>query len=160
MAASVVSAVRDKWAGLTAALFPGSAVPPLYFDYVPAADSSGVQERPLYGVLRDDTGFAPEYQSDFGGIEVGELTVEVYADTLAAVDQAVKAVKWNGLAPSSRNGLDFCTLSLTSPYYPIVLKRVKERRAYAGFNYLGQPAYACFLTYACVTGVTATGSIG
>lgn len=153
MATSVITAVQARWASI----FNGASDPALYFDEAPQADTTGAQERLPYGVLRDE-GLTPEYQSDDGGHETGEIVIELYAVTLADLDALVHRAKWGASAPSARAGLDWFGLSLTtSPRYQISLRRTNERRMSAGFDFQGKRCHRCDLVYEVTVGIAAAG---
>jgi hypothetical protein len=151
MAASVIAAVLEKLDSFTY-----STAPKFYFDEAPSTDSTGAQQRFPYGVIKDG-GLQPEYQSDLGGIEVGSFTLEIYGTSLANVDAVVSVVKYNGQIPSSTAGLDFCTLAIAAPLYPVSLIRTNERRSFAGFSHQTERCHLCELTYSVVTEIRASG---
>jgi hypothetical protein len=154
MASSVITAVQARWA----AVFDQAGDPPLYFDEAPQTDAAGAQVRVPYAVLRDTTGLTPEYFSDHGAVETGDIDVELIATTVAILDGFVARAKWGGQAPSQKAGLDWFALSLTtSPRYQISLRRTNERRSYAGFDYQGARCHSCVLTYEVKAGVAAAG---
>ncbi len=111
---SVIAAVLALYDTLTPALFPGSVLPPIYFDQGPAYD--GVQVYPPYVVLIDRSG-TPQYTDEFDAIEYGAFTVEVYGNSLAQCDAITKAIQWNGGTPAAAAGFDFTKLSLNPPLY-------------------------------------------
>lgn len=153
---SVVAVVQDFYNTLTASNFPNSSRPKIYFDDAPVVDS-GAQVYPPYVALEDTTGRMPQYQSDYGGWEDGEIALKVYAPQLGDVDAIVQAIKYNGGNPEDRSGLDFATLSLGSPLYSISVVRVLERRSFAGYGKEGPRVHLCELHYKVVTGLSAAG---
>lgn len=162
MATTVVSAVFDKYNALTATLFGGTVRPPLQLDEQPATGTTGAQRRVPYVVLKDN-GFVPEFQSDGRAIEKGVLVFELYAEVLdtdtsgvVTVDKMALAIKYAGGAPSARLGFDWGTLTITGYTYPISLRRTREQRGYAGFNFNGQPVHKCTLTYEAIAGLKAS----
>lgn len=159
MATSLVASVIDLYNSISATHFGGTR-PPVYLGESPPVASGGAQQRPPYVVLNDD-GFRPEFDSSFGGIERGDIRLEVYALKLDAVgevtvDSIVRGIKWGGSAPSAKAGLDFGAFALTGYNYKIHLLRTLERRSYAGFDYQGQRVHKCELNYACVLGLSPT----
>lgn len=153
MASSVITAVQARWA----AVFNVAGDPALYFDEAPQTDAAGVPKRLPYAVLRDETGLEPEYQSDDGAIETEEISIELYATTLAVLDAFVARALWGGSAPSARAGLDWFTFTLVTPRRALSLMRTNERRGYAGFDYQGQRCHVCTLTYEVKVQVVAAG---
>lgn len=148
---SIIAAVMTKFDALTAGGFPSSTVPPIYLDEPPVVD--GTQIRPPYVVLRDN-GQTPVTEFERTTIEGCEFTMEVYYPTaatngpLADVDTAVNAIKRNGGTVGQGLGFDYGTLTdLTTPRSTHVIRRVKERRAYAGFHFDGKRVYVCYLDY-------------
>ncbi len=112
-----------------------------------------------YVVLFDD-GFKPEYESSAGGREMGRIRLEVYATSLDAasgitVDSIVRGIKYGGSTPAAKLGFDWGTFSFTAGVYlyKIHLKRVLERRSYAGFDQDGARVHKCELHYECIAGI-------
>ena len=152
--ADVVKATMNLYESLSASLFPGSSRPAIYLDMAPQV-ASGSQLRPPYVILRDQ-GRVPEYFSSFGGIEGGGLVLEVYHNDLGTADSIASAIKYGGGTPSQRLGLDFGTLTLTTPLSHVVLKRTNERRYTAsGPDLTGKYVYVVELTYRVVVGLSA-----
>lgn len=120
MATSAFAAVVDRYESLTGAL-------PLYsFDAPPSVDAAQVY--PSYAVLLDG-GTTPDYEMEHTVIEVSELTLMIYCDTLAAVDAAVEVAKYNGGAIDAGAGLDFGALpTLSADYSDLEVRRMSERR--------------------------------
>jgi hypothetical protein len=148
---SVVAAALTKYDSLTAANFPSSTRPPVYFDEAPVTDGAGAQLRPPYVVLKD-SGRTPDVLSDYGGTEDGAFTLEVYAASLADVDTIVHAIKWNGQNPGQASGFDCGTLpALTAPYSLMHLLRTGEQRFVAGIDQNGRRMHCCRLTYSALT---------
>lgn len=156
MATSVVVAAQSLYASLSASLFPGNSRPPMYFDRAPEITAAGAQLRPPYVVLVDPTGRTPEYLSNDGGTETGDLTLEVFAGELADVDQIVAAIKFGGSGPSTRAGFDWATLTLTAPYYHVSLRRTNERRYLVSQDKDGKRVHGCTITYEVTTGLSPT----
>jgi hypothetical protein len=161
-ALSAVKAAIDLYNSIDATAFGGTTRPPIHLDQQPATTSTGAQRRVPYAVLRDN-GFAPEFQSNAGGIEKGTLIIELYAEVLdtetagvVTVDKMTRAVKYGGSAPGAKAGFDWGTLTITGYLRGVSLRRVKEQRAYAGFNFNSQPVFKCTLTYEAVTQIVVT----
>ena len=144
---SVISAVMSKWNALTAANFPGSAVPALYLDEAPPV-ASGSQERTPYAVLRDK-GQAPVYaEFERTTLEVCEFEIEVFYTSMADMDTAVAAVKLNGGTRDQAQGFDFGDLSdLSSPRSTHQILRTRETRRFSGVNLSGARIHSCTLEY-------------
>lgn len=151
---SYVVAGLTKWDGLTAALFPGGTVTPIYFGEAPQV-AGGSQRRTPYVVMKD-RGSKPAFQSDNGGTQIGGFDLECYADTLADVDKIVAAARWNGSPPASRAGFDGGTLTLDAPLYHVHLLLTDERRSLEGLGQAGQRIHKCLLSYAVMQGIDAT----
>jgi hypothetical protein len=156
MATSAVSALIDKYNSISATYFGGTDRPPIALDSEPVTGATGAQRRVPYVVLKDQ-GFRPEFNSSTGGIENGTLIVEVYAELLGGsgvtVDSIVQAIKYAGQDPEDKAGFDWGSLTLTGFNYGISLKRTKERRSYAGFNFNGNRVHKCEITYECTLGL-------
>jgi hypothetical protein len=148
---SYAAAAMTLYDTLTASLFPSSTRSPIYFGKAPQATSAGQRRHPY--VVLEDEGSTPEYQSDAGGPESGAFTLTVVADTLADVDRIVAAVKWNGLAPSSKAGFDEGALTLDNPLYHLSLRRTKEVRSYEADGKDGPRVHRCVLSYAVEFGI-------
>lgn len=83
-------------------------------------------------------------------MEVTELTLTVYYDTLANVDAAVEAIKYNGGATDAGSGFDFGSLSTLTGGGRVgqEIRRLSERRYTApGLGKTGQRTHACELKY-------------
>lgn len=154
---SVIRAAIDLYETLTASNFPGGSRPPIHFDLAPQTTGAGAQLDLPYCVLKDG-GVVPQFDTERNGIEPTQLTLEVYASTLADVDAVVKAVKWNGQDPGDGAGFDFGTLSLNAPAYHMALVRQKEQRFVAeGLGKSGQRVHGCRVSYKAQTVVKAGG---
>lgn len=160
MAQSFVAAVIDLYQSIPEIAFGGAGTrPPLYLGQAPQVKSTD-QQRPPYVVLYDN-GFRPEFDNSKGGIERGEIRLEVYAlklddPTEISVDRIVRAMKYGGQAPGLAAGLDFGAFVLTGFSYKIELRRTREQRSYAGFNHQGARVHKCELTYAVILGLAAS----
>lgn len=145
---SVIQAVITKYGTLTAANFPSSTRPPIYLDEAPAVDSSGVQERPGYVVLRD-LGLVPNYLGfERHTAEVNEFEMEVIYESLADIDTAVSAIKLNGGTRDQAQGFDLGTLSdLVSPRSTHQVLRTREVRRFVGVSLAGARVHSCTLSY-------------
>lgn len=159
MATNAVKAAIDLYNSLDATLFGGATRPPIQLDEQPVTGTTGAQRRVPYAVLKDN-GFVPEFQSDASAVEKGTIVVELYAELLdtdasgvVTVDKMAAAVKYGGAAPGAKLGFDWGTLTLTGYVRPVSLRRTREQRNYAGFNFNGQPVHKCTLTYEVVTNV-------
>lgn len=152
--ADVVKAVMNLYESIPAAAFPGSSRPGIYLDAAPQTTAAGAQLRVPYVVLRD-RGRQPEFFMSHGGIEAGTLVVEVYHTDLGTADLIAKAAKYGAGTPGQRQGLDFGTLTLTTPLSAVSLKRVGERRAFSGVDKDGKNVYMVELTYRVVVGLSA-----
>lgn len=163
MPSSVVSAVQAVYATIPAAAFGGTR-PPLYLGESPQTTAAGAQQRPPYGVLYDD-GQQPTFDSSFGGVEAGAIRLEFFAIKLDAVgevtlDSIARGAKYANRPPSDRAGLDWCRLPLSGSLYPVSLKRTREQRSYAGFDYQGQRVHKLLLEYRVVAGLAADSAPG
>lgn len=159
MATSAVSALFDLYNSIPVAAFGGSVRPPLRLGSMSQASVTGAQQRPPYVVLKDQ-GFRPEFNSSSGGIENGQLVFEVFAGPIGAavgmsLDSIVLGLKYAGAAPDAKEGFDWGALTITGFLYGIALRRTREQREYAGFDFEGQPVHKCTLTYDCTTGLNA-----
>jgi hypothetical protein len=157
MASSSVTAIQAKWNSLTAGLFPGATLPPLYFDYVPLRTTTGTDRRLPYGVLRDN-GMTISHIFQNGAIEKSKVDIEIYAIGQADLDQIVLAVKYNGSPPSVAGGMDWAMLTLTpgQPRSVIKMMRVNERNQDGGFEYQERRVRKCTLSYILTTSVIAS----
>jgi hypothetical protein len=137
MATTVVSAVLELYNSISAAHFGGTR-PPIWLNQAPKTDTAGSQLRPPYVILYDD-GLRPEFDSSLGGIERGELRIEVYANKVEAtgeitVNSITNGILYGGGNPNAKLGLDFGALPLTGFKYRINLMRTYDRTRYAGFD--------------------------
>ena len=146
---SVVKAVMDRYETFTAANFPSASRPPIYLDDAPVTDSAGAQEYQPYVALRDG-GMSVEYDTEYNAIESSQLTLEVWADSLADADQIVNAIKYNGGTIAAGSGMDFGTLSFDAGRVSFQLVRTAERRAFGGIGKAGQRVYRCEIDYRAV----------
>ncbi len=149
---SVIAAVEEVYNALSAAPFPGGVKPRIYFDQPPLVD--GVQVRPPYVVLIDRGG-VPQFDMERNAIESGGFALDVFADTLAACDQIVKAAKYGGQGPGLGAGIDFAVLPLNPPAYPMRVVRGSEQRSVAGVGVDGQRTHRCTVEYTTVVEVRA-----
>jgi hypothetical protein len=144
---SAVAACRTKYLALTAANFPSSTRPNVYFDEVPAKDGGGNAQRPPFVVIKDN-GTTPSYEFERSARETTEIDFEVYAAELGDVDTIVNAIRYNGGSVSAGSGFDFGTFSgLASGLTTHEIKRVREQRFQAGFGVSGQLIHGCRLSY-------------
>jgi hypothetical protein len=151
-ATNVLKAVMDKWATLTAANFPGSAVPPIALDDMPVTSSDGSQVYPVYAILRDG-GMTPLFDFERNVVEATELTIEVYG-TLADCAQVVEAAKYNGGTIQAGSGLDFASLTFEAGAGARVafeVVRTREQWSYSGLSKAGQRFYRAELGYRATT---------
>lgn len=160
MAKSAVSSLIDLYNSITAAHFGGSTRPPIHLGEAPAVTAAGAQLRPPYVVLYDE-GFRPEFNSSKGGVETGEIRLEVFALSLDAasgitVDSITRAILYGGSAPGSAAGFDWGTFSFESGSYryKVHLRRTFYRRSYAGFDYQGARVHKCEIRYECKVGIS------
>lgn len=160
MASSAIASLFDLYNSITASAFGGSTRPPLHMGEAAAVTTTGTQLRPPYVVLYDE-GFRPQFNSSVGGIETGEIRLEVFALKLDAsnevtVDTIVKGIKWGGSEPQAKAGFDFGAFSFAvgSYLYKIHLRRTLEQRSYAGFDYQNQRVHKCELRYECLVGLS------
>jgi hypothetical protein len=131
--ASIVRAAQLKFAGLTAASFPGGVLPALYFDEAPVVTGSGAQAQVTtqgYVVLKHTGTRARAYA--FGGAtreDVG-LEFEVYYPTLGDALTAVGVIK---------AGFDYGTLPDldTAVFLLLAIRPVSDRPAFAGLGKTG-----------------------
>ncbi len=151
---SPIKAAIDLYNGLSAANFPGSTRPAIYFDEGPQYD--GGQVRPPYVILKD-SGVNTEMQAAFEAsvVDNGEIVLEIYADTLTSADLIAKCIRWNGNPPGSKLGFDFGTLALASPFYHMSLHRKSEQRSVAGIGASGQRTHLVTMRYSVMSGVSA-----
>lgn len=161
MASSAVASLIDLYNSINATHFGGTR-PPIYLGEAAPVTGASAQQRPPFVVLFDE-GFQPEYNSSSGGVETGEVRLEVYALKLddtsgVTVDSIVRGIKFGGAAPASKSGFDFGTFSFAagSYLYKIHMRRIHEKRSYAGFDYQGARVHKCELRYECKTGLSPT----
>lgn len=159
MAKSAVSSLRDLYNSIAAGAFGGTTRPPIFLGSVPTKDASGADQRVPYTEMTDE-GFRPEYSSDGSAVETGTILLRVYAVDLDAasgvtVDSIVRAIKFGGSAPPVKAGFDWgsFTFAAGSFLYKISLRRLSERRDYAGFNYNQSRVHMCELRYECKVGL-------
>ncbi len=148
---SVVRAVQLKVAALTPALFPGGAVPAVYFGEAPTTDAAGAQVQVSgqgYAVLRDRGAQAGAYSFNLDTREFVTLELEVFYPTLADAQQAAKVIRLNGGSPANRQGLDYGTLPDLSPAYRLLAVRpVGAANERAGLGKTGGTVHSVTLTY-------------
>ena len=158
MAKSAVSSLVDLYNSISATHFGGTR-PTLFLGEAAQTTSAAAAQRVPYVVLFDE-GVRPEFESSAGGREMGKIRLEVYALKLdhtsgVTVDSITRGIKYGGSAPNVKAGFDWGTFSFESGVYlyKIHLKRVFERRSYAGFDQDGARVHKCELHYECVAGV-------
>lgn len=120
-------AVKDLYATLTAANFPGASRPPLYFGHAALRTAAGGFVNVPYVVL-EDQGADTELDFESNPQSSGRFTLSVYYEKLEDVDAAGAAIRFNGAAPSARAGFDNAP-ALTIPgwtYEPFSLVHVRE----------------------------------
>lgn len=132
---SVIKAVENLIAGLTAANFPALAVPPVWLDEAPQQGTTGSQQHPPYIIISDANATDPGWDLETNAVTPGQFTLTAYSRSLGDADAIMKAVLWNGVAPNLRAGLAFATLSLNPPLYAMsgAVTPTKNRSKYAGF---------------------------
>lgn len=148
---SIIAAALAKFAGLTAANFPGQVRAPVAFDEMPRKDATGAALDPETGyVVLKDMGQKPtllgfERQTQ----EVAEFVFEVFYPALGDCDAAVLAIKRNGGTSDDALGFDFGTLdALTAPRTPMVCLRTLEKRSKEqGYGATGKLIHCCRLHY-------------
>ena len=148
---SIIDAVLTKFDALTAANFPNSTRPTIYFDRAPLVKSDGSQLHVTsegYVVLKDQgqrvVSFGFERQTN----EVASFVFEVYYPDLGDVDTAVLAIKRNGGTAAQGNGFDFGTLSdLASPRGTFETIREEEIRSQEPMGRNGALVHVCRMTY-------------
>jgi hypothetical protein len=60
---------------------------------------------------------------------------------------------WDGATPATKSGLDFATLTYSSPYYHVELRRKNVKADYVGLDKDGARVHRVTLTYRVVVGV-------
>ena len=133
---SLTSAVKTKYEALTAALFPSSSRPAIYFDEPPATDSAGAQVRPPYVVFSTQTQETKPLDFERNNLVTIRLILEAFATTLANVDTVVSAVRFNAALGAGvvgvGAGFDYGSLSdLTTPRSTLQIVPVGEPRRLA-----------------------------
>lgn len=146
MSASVVNAIKVKYATLTATLWPGGSRWAIYYGKAPVKDGSGNQVRSRYVVFKADT-FVPRFQSDESAVEVGSATFTFYDFDVGDLATAVRAFKWNGQRPKLRAGMDRASLTLPDPEYGIDMMRTGEEVSYVADDKDGKRVHAVSLSY-------------
>lgn len=148
---SVIAAAITKFAALTAANFPGSSRPALYFDDAPVVTAAGAQTQPTtagYCVLKDDGTDVESFGFERQCREVNHFVIEVYYPSLGDCDTAGLAIRRNGGTSEQGNGFDWGTISdLTTPRGTFVIVRTHEQRAHAGLGKTGVPVHVLRLSY-------------
>lgn len=117
---SITAAVKTKYEALTAANFPSSTVPAIYFGTAPVVDGSGTQVRPPYTVFNEGAREVKPLDFERNNIVTIDLTMQVFANTLADVDTICNAIRFNQAIGAGvvgdGTGFDYGTLSdLTTP---------------------------------------------
>jgi hypothetical protein len=148
---SVIIAVMNKYRSLTASLFYGSSIPPIYLDQAPQENPGAVQLRPPYTIIEDTSG-EPEWTfvngpqtSGQDGILYEDFSLEVFYsgnDALANATAAMNAILWNGSVPNSRQGLGFCTLDLASPLRSMMVIPKRSLSKYHGLDWQEKRVYS------------------
>lgn len=131
---SVLKAVENLIAGLTAASFPSSTIPPVWFDEAPQQGTTGTQQHPPYIILEDGGG-EPGWDYETNAVSRGKFTLTVYDRSLGTCDSIMKAVLWNGQNPNLRQGLAFATLDVNPPLYAMAgaVTPTRDQHSYAGY---------------------------
>ncbi len=119
MAGSAFAAFADRYRSLTGALN-------LYtFDAPDSVDAQQVY--PSYAVLLDG-GTVPAFEMELTVLEVTQLTLMIYCDTLDTVDAAMEIAKYNGGGIAAGLGLDFGALpTLAVAYDDLEVRRMSEK---------------------------------
>lgn len=162
-ALSPIAAIRDLYNSITATTFGGTTRPPISLGDAPQTTTTGTQLRPPYCVIRD-SGFVPEFNSGSGGIEKGNVDIEVYADKLdgtgePTVDSIVRAIKWGDSGvPANKGGFDWGTLvfDTSGKYRSVSLRRTREKREYVALGVTGQRVHKATLSYEVTVQLNAT----
>ena len=162
-ALSPIAAIRDLYNSITATTFGGTTRPPISLGDAPQTTTTGTQLRPPYCVIRD-SGFVPEFNSGSGGIEKGNVDIEVYADKLdgtgePTVDSIVRAIKWGDSGkPEDKEGFDWgqLTFDAAGQYYSVSLRRTREKREYVALGITGQRTHKATLSYEITIGLIAS----
>ena len=146
---SITAAVKAKLDGLAASNFPGAARPPLYFGQAAQATGAGSQQR-LPWVVFTEGGrtFAP-LDFERNGVLVVDLELDVYGETLADVDAAVDAIRWNGGAVGAGQGFDYGDLTdLAAPRSTHqIVPTAEPRRLEGALDVEGNRVHASRLSY-------------
>jgi hypothetical protein len=132
---SVIKAVENLIAGLTAANFPALSVPPVWLDQAPLQGATGSQQHPPYIIIVDKGG-KPAWDTETNAVISGAFTISAYSRTLGDADLMMKAVLWNGAIPSLRLGLAFANISINPPLYTMggAMTPTTDKHGYAGFQ--------------------------
>jgi len=148
---SWLTAVQAKYASLTAANFPGGAVPPgPFLDKAPTMKNATTRISPPYVLIFDLGGdqkwtFTSDQANVPGqnGIENGGFRIECYAFGQGDADRILAAILWNGQIPDRRAGIGFMNLDLVSPQKGIdaCVIPTKNQRGDAGFQYNNELVY-------------------
>lgn len=162
-ALSPIAAIRDLYNSIAATTFGGTTRPPISLGDAPQTTTTGTQLRPPYCVIRD-SGFVPEFNSGSGGIEKGNVDIEVYADKLdgtgePTVDSIVRAIKWGDSGvPANKGGFDWGALvfDTSGKYRSVSLRRTREKREYVALGVTGQRVHKATLSYEVTVQLNAT----
>lgn len=103
----LLASIMAKYDALTASNFPNSTIPPIFHDIAPQVVSG--QLVPPYVVVGLDSGPADlTFESDL--TEENRLSFEVYYTNEGDLNQAIRAIRFNGQTLSNNAGFDNGTL--------------------------------------------------
>ena len=154
---SEIAAALALYDSLIGSNFPSGNRWPIYFGQAPLYDAQ--QVNPPFVVLIDN---GNDFQMDFNAnqVENGGFTLEFYANTVEELDEALKAVKWNGQAPVDRAGFDGGKLKLRPPLVHLSLAPGREVRSYTGaHDKTGKRVYMLSKSYNTMSQVRGTGEV-
>lgn len=113
---SIDAALKARYDALTATNFPGDALPPMYFGQAAQTTGAGAQQRLPYVVFTEASHQFTILDFERSALHVVGFVLDVYANSLADVDECVLGIRLNGGTVGQGLGFDYGTLTdLASP---------------------------------------------
>lgn len=124
-------AIKQKFAALTAANFPSATVPAVYFGSA-AQVVAGLQVRPPYVVLIEDSRTVVPLDFERNDLVTADVTLEIYYADQGHVEAACNAIRWNGGTVGQGLGFDYGALTdLAAPRSSHQILPLSEPRSLA-----------------------------
>lgn len=139
---SLLASIQAKVDSLTAANFPGAAVPPIYEDTAPQVKAGLALRRPYFVLSFAANEDFLTFESD--SMEDTRVTLIAFADSQADADAMMKAARFNGQTVDQCAGLDCGTLPALDD--GVLLALLPYRAPVPGFVGLGEAGQNVYKT--------------